>query len=88
MVAVGLIVDLMAGVSALDKADVGEKFQFALDGACARAGFAGDLADVEGLFGAAEEEREDATSGLAEEEIAECADVRTHYEVDCTLFED
>ena len=55
MIAVGLVVDLMAGVGALDEADVGERLQFALDGARTGAGFAGDLADVEGLVGAAEE---------------------------------
>ena len=70
MVTIGLVVDLMAGVGALDEADVGESFEFALDGACTGAGFAGDLADVEGLVGATEEKRENAASGLAEEEVA------------------
>lgn len=34
----------MAGVGTLDQADLGERFQFALDGASACAGLSGDLA--------------------------------------------
>jgi hypothetical protein len=47
----------------------------------------GDLADVEGLIGTAEKEREDAASGLAQGEIAECCGICTHYENTCNRNE-
>jgi hypothetical protein len=35
----------------------------------------------------AEEEAQDAASRLAEEEVAELIRIRSHFENDCTLFE-
>jgi len=62
MAAVGLVVNLMAGLAALDEADLRQSLQLALDGAYADGCLPGDLADEECLTGMAEEEAQDASS--------------------------
>jgi hypothetical protein len=70
MVPVGLIEDLHPGGGPLDQSNLREGLQLPLHGSNTRANLSRNLASKKGLVRHTVEERQNAASGLSEEEVS------------------
>ena len=87
MVSVGLIEDLHPGGGPLDQSNLRESLQLPLHGSHTRADLSRNLASKKGLVWHTEEERQNAASGLSEEEVSQGIRLCSHNENNCTRFE-
>jgi hypothetical protein len=84
VVAICLVVDLPARIRPGNQPEPGEGLQFSLNTSNAYTNLPRNLTGKESLIGMATQHRQNAPAGLAEDQIAQSANIRSHNEVNCT----
>jgi len=87
VVAVRTVEDLISGLRSKNKARVGERGQLPLNSPDTDINTASDLTNEESLIRRTVQSAQNATSGLAEKEMPERSIVCSHYENNCTQYE-
>ena len=87
MILVRAIEDLVPGLDPKNETHIRERDQLALNGPNADIDTASDLSNEESLVGSSEQGRKDATSRAAEENVPKRSVDRSHFENNCTQYE-
>lgn len=87
MLTVGAIEDLVASLRTNDEPRICERYEFALDTSYAHFHLASEFPNEESLVRCTVQRRENATTGLTEQEIRQGCVTCSHYENKCTHIE-